>query len=165
MSEIGTFDLSQWMQATNQLSKIFSTCARKNYAAVILDSFGNLCSFGYNGKLLGNLSCSKGDCPRAYSDSRPGEDYSNCHAPHAEVMAILNCSQETRAGGTIIVNGPPCDMCARLISVSGLSRLVYSPDPQYTRWSEIRQTIESNGVKVVAFSMALAEEPETPTKP
>jgi deoxycytidylate deaminase len=61
-----------------------------------------------------------------------------------------------RIGGTIIVNGPPCMGCAKLIASSGLSRLVYKSDPDYIyeQWPEVDKFLSSAGIVSVGVNVA-----------
>lgn len=55
-------------------------------------------------------------------DSGPGR----CISVHAEQNALLYSSRTDVEGATIYVTGRPCPTCARLISGSGIIRVVYS---------------------------------------
>lgn len=161
MQDISTYDIGKWMRAADYLASLFSTCGRKTYAAIILDSSGNMYSFGYNGQLPNKALCIEGGCPRMLSNSEPGSDYSNCVAPHAEVMAIIN-SGGIKYNSTIVVNGPPCEACGRVISQSGLSRVIYKPDNDYRRWTDIKAQMELHGVRVLGYVLASAEKKASP---
>lgn len=110
----------------------FSTCGKRQYMAVILDSHGHLIGTGYNGGPKGMTHCNEGGCPRLSEGSNSGSIYDNCIAIHAEANALLHSDYTARAtGGTMIVNGTCCFDCAKLIANSGIKRLVYIPDAEY----------------------------------
>jgi dCMP deaminase len=120
------------MKWTIEGARLFSTCGKRQYMAVILDSHGHLIGTGYNGGPKGMIHCNEGGCPRLSADSNSGSLYNNCISIHAEANALLHSDYTARFnGGTMIVNGTCCYDCAKLISNSGLKRLVYIPDPQY----------------------------------
>jgi deoxycytidylate deaminase len=71
-------------------------------------------------------------------NSPSGSSYDNCEACHAEQSALLFSDYTARKdGGTIVVNGPPCFTCAKLIANSGLTELIYLPDPSYADWPRV----------------------------
>jgi dCMP deaminase len=63
--------------------------------------------------------------------------FGNCISQHAEAGALLWSDPAMRQGGTLIVNGPPCMGCAKLIASSGIKRLVYMEDPSYSDWGTV----------------------------
>lgn len=138
------------MAACNNLALIFSTCSKRQYAAVIVASNKRLVGFGYNGSPPGMPHCSDGFCPRMSENSENGSNYDNCISQHAEAGALLWSDPAMRQGGTMIVNGPPCMGCAKLIASSGLSRVVYRADNNYSQWSEVEKFLLDAGIEVVA---------------
>jgi deoxycytidylate deaminase len=58
-----------------------------------------------------------------------------------------------RIGGTIIVNGPPCMGCAKLIASSGLSRVVHREDASYSQWPDISKYLNSAGIVTVGVNL------------
>jgi dCMP deaminase len=120
----------KWLRFCVAGARIFSTCARRQYFAIIVDTHGHVLSTGYNGGPRGMAHCEDGACPRLHSDTEPGIDYSNCIAIHAEANAHLHSDYTARqaAGGTLYVNGTPCYDCAKLTANSGLTRVVYIDD-------------------------------------
>lgn len=98
--------------------------------------------------------CTDGGCPRGLSGVTHGSSYSSaegfCIAQHAEAGALLYSDPARRRGGTLIVNGPPCFECARLIASSGVSRVVHTWDDTYEDWPKIKEFLETAGIKVVS---------------
>lgn len=138
-----------WLKSCHDLSKTFSTCAKKQYFSVILMPNGRVAGVGYNGSPPGIEHCDQGGCPRLSEGSPNGSVYDNCIAQHAEANAIIWSDPALRMNGTLIVNGPPCFGCAKQIASSGIRRIVYSSDSQYENWSKVEQFILSCGIELV----------------
>ena len=62
-------------------------------------------------------------CPRGGSSDR-GTSYSNCVSVHAEANALLFADRRDYEGGTLYVTNPCCWDCAKLVSNSGVARVV-----------------------------------------
>jgi deoxycytidylate deaminase len=129
-TDISSKELS-WLMQCVESSRRFSTCAKANYYAILVDLNGFQISQGWNGVPSGFPHCIDGGCDRAIENSKSGTSYSNCPAQHAEMGAILRADRDKRFGATIFVNGTPCYDCAKLIVHSGVSRVVYIKDEQY----------------------------------
>lgn len=128
-------------------------CTRRKVGAVIVKD-QRIKASGYNGAPSGGLSCLAGECPRGRMSPEqvePGSSYDTgsgaCIALHAEQNAIMYCSREDRIGATIYVTDQPCDGCMRMISGSGLVRVVY-PGGQLLKdgavWGHLSQTAEAS---------------------
>lgn len=141
----------QWMEACTKLAPIFSTCSKRQYCAVIIATNKRVAGFGYNGSPASMPHCSDGACPRLFDNSPNGSTYDNCISQHAEAGALLWSDQSMRIGGTIIVNGPPCMGCAKLIASSGLKKLVCSVDDDYNQWPEVKNFLVSAGIEVEEY--------------
>lgn len=142
-------------------SKIFSTCIRRQYFAVIIDPEGRVAGTGYNGAPPKMVHCVDGGCPRAQADNIvPGRDYATCVAVHAEANAIIYSDRSARKGGTLYVNGPPCWECGRLIAGSGLARCVYLYDASYTYpdLAKVENLMTAAGLVVEGLDQALLQE-------
>jgi dCMP deaminase len=140
----------KWLRSCVHLSKTFSTCAKRQYFAVILMPNGRVAGVGYNGSPPGIAHCTDGACPRLSANSPNGSTYDNCIAQHAEANAIIWSDPALRTNGTLIVNGPPCFGCAKQIASSGISRVVFSPDSSYNDWETVRVFLENCGIEVIA---------------
>jgi dCMP deaminase len=143
--------LGFYMQMCRDAARDFSTCGKRQYYAIILDARGVVISTGYNGGPAGAVHCVDGGCPRLEAGSAPGSSYDNCIAIHAEANALLHGDWHARQGGTIVVNGPPCYSCAKLIANSGLVRLCYLADPSYSDWDRIEGDLDGWGIETVAM--------------
>lgn len=110
-------------------AKIFSTCSKAQYMAIVVDENRRILGTGYNGAPSGIEHCSDNGCPRVANNAPSGSPYDYgpglCFAIHAEANALLYSDRSARLGGTIYVGGSPCFGCAKLISGSGLKRIVY----------------------------------------
>lgn len=134
---------ANWLYACDHLSKLFSTCSRRQYMAVVLGTNNRVLGIGYNGSPPGMEHCTDGGCPRGRSSVAHGSDYNSpegfCIAQHAEAGALLWSDPARRIGGTLIVNGSPCMECARLIASSGVRKVVCFTDPSYISEEVVRK--------------------------
>ena len=114
-----------------------STCLRRKYGAVIVDTSNAIVSTGYNGSPVGEENCSDyGECKREELHVPKGERYELCKAVHAEQNAIINCTKQRMIGSTIYIygenadgtlaSGAPCLLCGRMIKNAGIARVVAS---------------------------------------
>jgi dCMP deaminase len=143
----------KWMMWVHEGSTIFSTCAKRQYMAAILDDHGHILGTGYNGGPRGTTHCADGGCPRMERGSAPGSNYDDCIAIHAEQNALLHSDYAQRAkGAVLIVNGPPCFTCAKLAVNGGIETLVYLTDDSYAQWPEVEAFLDRSGVKLMPFT-------------
>ena len=137
-----------------------SKCVRAQYGAVIVSRDNRVLSVGYNGPPAGREvegPCSKW-CTRAKLAARgiePAADYTDCHAVHAEMNALLRASNLWREDEpTLYVNGVMCLRCALTTANSGVKKVVMllteyevKRDPEGTK-----QLLEDYGLKVEVVS-------------
>lgn len=143
----------QYMQLCIETSKIFSTCGKKKYAAVLVDEFGHVVGIGYNGGPKNYIHCEDGGCPRYLEGTPSGAAYDNCIAVHAEANAFLHSDYSSRAK-KMYVNGPPCYSCAKLIVNSTIHTVYYMQDSGYAQWKEIKEFLRKNYVEVIRVDNA-----------
>lgn len=93
----------KWMRFCVEGAKIFSTCAKQQYMAILVDPSGVIDSSG---------------TPYDHGDGL-------CYAIHAEMNCLIHSDLSKRKGGTLYVNGVPCFGCAKVLVNSGLGRVVY----------------------------------------
>jgi dCMP deaminase len=124
-------------------AKIFSTCGKRRYMAVLLDGRHRVVGVGYNGGPSGMEHCEDGGCPRFLENSPSGSNYDNCIAIHAEQNAFLNCVADPKI---LFVNGPPCYTCAKLIVNSTVEEVHYVVDPSYKDWERVEKFMKDNGI-------------------
>lgn len=140
----------KWLRLCMAGAHEFSTCGKRQYMAIIVDRHGHDVGIGYNGGPKNYLHCKDGGCPRLAEGSVPGSVYDNCIAIHAEQNAILHSDYTARRdGGTLYVNGPPCFTCTKLISNSGLKRVVFVEDPSYQGFSQCEAFFDAAEVTLV----------------
>ena len=140
---------AKWLKACDVLAPIFSTCAKRQYFAVVLAPNKRVAGVGYNGPPPGMAHCVDGACPRLHENAANGSNYDSCISQHAEAGALLWSDQSLRQGGTLIVNGPPCMGCAKLVASSGVSRLACYSDSSYGDWNSVSDFLVSGGITVV----------------
>lgn len=114
-----------WLAVADTISKR-SRCSRALMGAVIVSSDQHIVATGYNGPAASwpeQGSCINW-CERAKGETPLGIEYTGCPAIHAEANALLYVDRSQSLGGTMYIVSPPCYACAKLISNSGLSRVV-----------------------------------------
>ena len=115
-----------------------STCIRRQYGAVIVKN-DTIVSTGYNGTARGLVNCCDlNECYREAHNIPHGEQYEKCKAVHAEANAIINASREEMSGAILFLAGfengermknpTPCEMCNRMITNSGIRRVISCED-------------------------------------
>jgi dCMP deaminase len=124
MTERPTWDAT-WMQVAETIG-LRSRCSRAKIGAVIVDTQKRVAATGYNGpaaSLMLNGECINW-CERAQGKTELTSAYEGCPSIHAEANALLYVDRSAVEGGTIYVTSAPCMQCAKLISNSGLKRVV-----------------------------------------
>jgi dCMP deaminase len=106
-------------------------CVRRHVGAVIADTRHRIVSTGYNGAPAGHHpTCLEGGCPRGISTYPRGAGYHTpegwCIAVHAEMNAIIQADPQRLPGATLYSTHESCDVCAKLITGTGISRTVYA---------------------------------------
>lgn len=143
------------LMAMAYANSVRSSCSQRKVGALIIDSFGNVFSSGYNEVPTSERSCRQeyGMCYRKYLRNKFSDELTEiiqdeatknkvaavvkghfkaldyCRALHAEENAIVNMA---RLGGsknlddaTLYTTTYPCNMCANKISQVGIRHLVY----------------------------------------
>ena len=159
-----------WMAVAVSMSKR-SKCVNRQVGAVIVTKENRPMAVGYNGApanfndkknlihfASSHIEYEKSDgcssfCPRGGSNDR-GTSYSNCVSVHAEANALLFADRRDYEGGTIYVTNPCCWDCAKLVSNSGVARVVVQVsevDGHYDNDTSL-EFIRSCGIKVDTVS-------------
>lgn len=114
-----------WLTVADAISKR-SRCSRAQMGAVIVSKDNHVVATGYNGPAATWPEAGEciNWCERAKGETGLGIAYTGCPAIHAEANALLYVDRSQSLGGTIYIVSPPCDQCAKLISNSGLARVV-----------------------------------------
>jgi dCMP deaminase len=136
----------QYMQLCFETARIFSTCGKKKYAAVLVDDNGHIVGIGYNGGPSGFAHCEDGGCPRFQEMSESGSSYDNCIAVHAEANALLHSDYSSNPS-RLYINGPPCFSCAKLIANSTIKQVFYIEDESYREWEKVNTFLINANIK------------------
>lgn len=103
-----------------------SRCTRAQMGAAIVSHDQHIIATGYNGPSANWPE--DGDCinwcERARGNAPLDNLYDACPAVHAEANALLYVDRSRSEGGTIYITSVPCMQCAKLISNSGICRVV-----------------------------------------
>jgi dCMP deaminase len=115
------------MQVSDVMSQR-SRCSRAQIGAVIVSKDNRIVATGHNGAAATYAPSLFGPCtdwcPRARGETQLDASYDECPAIHAEENAIAYVDRSAVEGGTIIVTAACCMRCAKLISASGIRRVV-----------------------------------------
>lgn len=142
----------QYMELCFSMASIFSTCSKRQYGAILVDSVGHVVGIGYNGGPSGFEHCRDGGCPRLIENSPNGSNYDNCIAVHAEANALLHSDYSAKPT-KLYVNGPPCFSCAKLIANTTIKAVYYSEDPNYKDWESVRQFLDKAGINTYKVTL------------
>ena len=103
-----------------------SRCSRARLGAVIVSNEQRICATGYNGPAADWPEQGTCDlwCPRARGEAPLDNMYDTCPSIHAEANALLYVDRSRIEGGTIYITDVACLQCAKLVSNSGVARVV-----------------------------------------
>lgn len=114
-----------WLEVAEAIAKR-SRCSRAQMGAVIVSKDNHIISTGYNGPAA--TWPEPGECinwcERAQGKTPLDNLYDGCPSIHAEANALLYVDRSLSLGGTIYIVSAPCTQCAKLISNSGIARVV-----------------------------------------
>ena len=114
-----------WMDVADTIAKR-SRCSRAQIGAVLVSANQRIASTGYNGPAA-TLDV-EGDCvdwcPRAQGIVPLDNLYDTCPSIHAEANALLYVDRSRIEGGTIYITDVACLQCAKLVSNSGVTKVV-----------------------------------------
>lgn len=114
-----------WMQVADTVA-LRSRCSRAQIGAVVVSKDQRVSSTGYNGPAASFPN--EGECidwcPRAQGTAPLDNMYDACPSIHAEANALLYVDRSRIEGGTIYITDVACMQCAKLVSNSGVSRVV-----------------------------------------
>lgn len=122
-----------------------STCLSRPTGAVVVKDRQVVAS-GYNGSLPGQAHCmDEGVCFRRTLQWPEAMKYDMCRSAHAEANAVSLAAKKgvSLEGASIYCTLEPCITCAKLIVMSGITRVIYehpydSPIPERDRyWKEV----------------------------
>jgi dCMP deaminase len=122
-----------------------STCLSRPTGAVVVKD-KQVVTTGYNGSLPGQAHCmDEGVCFRRSLKWPEAMKYDMCRSAHAEANAVSLAAKKgvSIEGATIYCTLEPCITCAKLIVMSGITRVVYehsydSPIPERDQyWKDV----------------------------
>lgn len=120
-----------WLDVAEIVSRR-SRCSRAQIGAVIVSQDQRICATGYNGPAASwphDGECINW-CQRARGESQLDNVYDSCPAIHAEANALMYVDRSSVLNGTLYITSAPCMQCAKLVSNSGVSRVVCVVRPE-----------------------------------
>lgn len=114
-----------WLSVAETVAKR-SRCSRAQMGSVIVSHDQHIIATGYNGPAADwpeSGECINW-CERAQGKAPLDNLYDACPSIHAEANALLYVDRSRSLGGTIYIVSAPCMQCAKLISNSGLAKVV-----------------------------------------
>lgn len=129
-----------------------SPCHRRQVGAVIVSASNRILATGYNGFAATHATASCSTCPRA-NGGLLERGYDDCFTIHAEANALMFGDRDDRVGGTLYVTSATCRSCTKLITNSGLTRvvmLVWLNDQHRDPQSSV-QLLRACGIQVTAL--------------
>jgi len=130
-----------------------STCLRRHYGSVIVDSRRHIISTGYNANCVGMPHCDvTGECPRNSLGIEQYSDYTLCFSVHSEENALIQAGRQ--ANGCILylygydvvgkkeIIPKPCFMCTKLLLNAGIKKVItrhaiYEPFDLFNSYASI----------------------------
>lgn len=91
-----------WLLKAECGARLFSTCAKRFYMAIVVDANGFQVSDGYNGSASGTVHCVNGGCPRALENSQSGSSYNNCFHGDTEFITRQGVRRLSGAVGEVV---------------------------------------------------------------
>lgn len=125
-----------WADVAQAVSRR-SACDRAQVGAVLVRG-NRVVATGYNGPAAGYPAntaqgCTSW-CPRASGQPAANVGYGfSCPSIHAEANALLHAGRADTEGATLYVTHAPCADCAKLISNSGVVKVVLLQAPESHR--------------------------------
>jgi dCMP deaminase len=123
-----------------------SKCVSKHVGAVIVKD-GRILSTGYNGTPAGFINCNE----RWHNEyTQEHHEWSKTYEIHAEMNAIIWAAREgiSIKGASIYVTLEPCSECSKNLIASGIKRIVYAKEYEYTHSVVISKFLKDNGVSI-----------------
>ncbi len=135
-----------FMEIARQVSTR-GTCDRKHVGAVVVRD-RSILSTGYNGSIAGTEHCDEVD--------HMMEDGHCVRTIHAEANAIIQAARNgvMLNGSTLYTTSSPCWQCFKLISNSGIRKIVYG---EFYRDERIHDVAEQIGIELIDLSKKLTE--------
>jgi len=140
-----------WLSVAETVSRR-SRCSRAQIGAVIVSENQRICATGYNGPAASWPH--EGDCinwcQRARGESALDNLYDACPAIHAEANALMYVDRSSVLNGTLYVTSAPCMQCAKLVSNSGVSKVVcvVRPEDRHREPEVVFDYLRACGIKL-----------------
>lgn len=112
----------EYFMAMARLAGTRSNCLSRQVGCILVDKSNRVLATGYNGVPRGFPHCDAGGCPRLGAE--PGQDLHKCLAIHAEMNALLFCSDVDKIT-TAYITTSPCLTCAVMLLNTGCQRIVF----------------------------------------
>jgi dCMP deaminase len=139
-----------WAEVAQAVSRR-SSCDRAQVGAVLIKE-NRVVATGYNGPARGYFADTDQGCQSWCQRAALGADSAtaygfSCPSIHAEANALLHASRWDTDGATLYVTHAPCADCAKLISNSGVAKIMLLQLPEDHRPNPIPY-LESCGIEV-----------------
>jgi dCMP deaminase len=138
-----------------------SLCSRAQVGCVLVTSDNQIAAATYNGPSPRfdhqDRPCTAW-CERSNKktvDIVDPRSYADCPASHAEASALIRADASRLSGATIYVTGSVCINCAKLITHSGVVRVVHRVDPANAYRAPLETEKYLTGLGVVVERWAL----------
>lgn len=124
---------SSWLKIAKIIATEESKCISRQVGAVIVKN-DKLVGHGYNGTPAGQPNCcdvwnnARNSDGTWFSEElhQQHHEWSKTNEIHAEMNAIMHCSQEDRVGATLYCTLQPCAECSKNIAGSGIKEVVFA---------------------------------------
>lgn len=141
----GWFDTARpnWDEYFSMIALAVSTrgsCCRRRVGCVLVSSSKDIIGTGYNGKGAGLVNCLDQPCASASMGAGAGIDA--CEAIHAEVNALIRCSNRKEIE-TVYVTCSPCSNCVDVLLGTSATRIVFTEE--YANSQESKRRWEQAG--------------------
>ena len=99
-----------------------STCRRRQVGCVLVDKHFNIIGTGHNGNPRGQEHCIDVPCPGV--DMPSGTGLHLCKAVHAEINALMQCSDVERIHMAVCTTAP-CSICLGALLNTGCQEILF----------------------------------------
>ena len=133
------------MSKTEKLIKVAQAVAdlsecRRQVGCVLTDAWGHIKATGYNGTPKGMGSC-------ACKSRRSGMDLDGCPAVHAEMNALMQCS-DIQELTTAYVTTKPCIHCIKMLLNTSIQTIYYVEEYPHQGVQELWESVGRLMVKI-----------------
>lgn len=137
-----------FIETTHVLSKM-SKCQSKKVCAVAVKN-GRIIATGLNGSISGAINCCD-KFPEGVNKENRSEhhEWSLENELHAEMNLILECAKNGRTlkGATLYINLQPCDKCALSLANSGIVRIIYDKEYDFSNLEKIKNIFRNANIE------------------